>query len=248
MPSTPFDDLSEVYGAMVDWPARLAREGPWYRALFGRVGAKRVLDVACGPGRHARMFHAWGLEVEAADISPRMIELARQRCGEDDRLRWRVRSFDQPSGRTGHFDVALCVGNSLALAPDEATVRRALAAMLQALRPGGLAVVQLLNLWRLPDGPCNWQVCRKVALSRGEAVVLKGVRRVGSRGWVDLAVMEVGGGLIESESASLLGMEAPWLAGAADVAGASSVEVFGDLKCGGYDRETSGDLVVWMWK
>ncbi len=37
----------------------------------------RVLDVGCGPGRHARALGALGLEVVGVDISERFIELAR---------------------------------------------------------------------------------------------------------------------------------------------------------------------------
>ena len=61
--------------------------------------------------------------------------------------------FDQPVEPAEPFDVAVCVGNSLALAPDMATVERAIRQMLAAVRDGGAIVVQVLNLWRLPDGP-----------------------------------------------------------------------------------------------
>ena len=48
-----FGDLADVYEAMIDWPKRLAGEGPFYRRLFGRHGVRSVIDVACGTGRHA---------------------------------------------------------------------------------------------------------------------------------------------------------------------------------------------------
>ncbi len=69
-----FDDLTEVFDELVDWPKRLANEEPFYRRLFARIGVRRLVDVACGTGRHAAMFHSWNLHVQAADISPRMIE------------------------------------------------------------------------------------------------------------------------------------------------------------------------------
>ena len=45
MPQPAFDDLSDVYEAMIDWPRRLAREEPFYRRLFERSDARRVLDA-----------------------------------------------------------------------------------------------------------------------------------------------------------------------------------------------------------
>ena len=118
-----FDDLADIYEAMIDWPKRLAHEGPFYRRLFDRLGVASVVDVACGTGHHAAMFHDWGLRVEGADLSPAMIERARQTFGEPPGLRWVVRGFDEPIAPAEPFDAAVCVGNSLALAPDVATVQ-----------------------------------------------------------------------------------------------------------------------------
>ena len=91
-----FDDLTDVYEAMIDWPRRLANDGPFFQGLFEELGVRRVADVACGTGHHAAMFHSWGLLVEGADISPNMIERARRNFGEPDGLTWSVRGFEQP--------------------------------------------------------------------------------------------------------------------------------------------------------
>jgi len=77
------------------------------------------------------MFHGWGLEVEASDLSPAMIEQARAAFGEPPGLHWAVRGFDQPIPAPGSWDAVLCVGNSLALAPDLATVQTAIARMME---------------------------------------------------------------------------------------------------------------------
>ena len=156
-----FQDLTDVYEAMIDWPKRLANEGPFYRRLFEQYGVRSVVDVACGTGRHAAMFHSWDLQVEGADLSPAMIDRARASFGEPAGLRWVVRGFDQPIAPESPFDAAVCVGNSLPLAPDMATVRQAIGEMLAAVRRGGLLVIHALNLWHLPDGPCVWQKCRR---------------------------------------------------------------------------------------
>ena len=94
MSETSFDDLTDVYEAMIDWPKRLNAEAPFFRRLFEKHNVKRVADVACGTGRHAAMFHSWGLEVEGSDISPNMIDRARETFREPAGLRWAVRGFD----------------------------------------------------------------------------------------------------------------------------------------------------------
>ncbi len=240
-----FHDLIDVYEAMIDWPKRLAHEGPFYRRLFDRHGVRRVVDVACGVGQHAAMFHAWGLDVEGADLSNAMIERAWANFGEETRLHWTVRGFDQPIPSQKPFDAAVCIGNSLPLASDMKSVEQAIRQMFAAVRGGGLVVVHVLNLWRLTDGPCVWQKCRRVALPQGESLIIKGVHRCGIRGYVELLVADPAEGrLLQTESVPLLGLEATELEAIAKAAGAADVQFFGGYQDEPYDRETSVDLVM----
>jgi len=240
-----FGDLTDVYEALVDWPRRLAREGPFYRRWFERCQVRRVLDSACGTGHHAAMFHGWGLTVEGADVSAAMIERARGRYGEPPGLKWAVRSFDQPGAAEEPFDASICAGNSLAVAADRTTVDRAMQQMVSAVRPGGLIVVHLLNLWRLPDGPCVWQKCQRVRLPPREVLVVKGVHRSGGHGFVDLIVADPSAvSEMDSESVPLLGLEADELGQMARAAGASSWEFFGDYAGASYVRDSSADLIM----
>lgn len=245
MSDPTFDAHADAYEQMIDWPKRLAHEEPFYRRLFQRVGVRSLVDVACGTGRHADMFHSWGLSVEGADVSPEMIRRARESFGEPPELRWVVRGFDQPIQAAAPFDAALSVGNSLALAPDMATVQRSIHEMMAAVRTGGLIVVHVLNLWRLPDGPCVWQKCRRVALPRGDSLLIKGIHRVGSRGYVELIVTPLPEAReMTTDTISFLGLEAKELDAAARRAGATRVECFGGYRDEPYDRQESTDLIL----
>jgi SAM-dependent methyltransferase len=244
MDAEAFNELTDVYEAMIDWPKRLAHEGPFYRRLFEQLGVRRVLDAACGTGRHAAMFHEWQLQVEGADLSPNMIARARAAFGEPPGLRWTVRPFDEPPEPAGAFDAAICVGNSLALAPDLETVARAVQCLLAAVRPGGAAVFHVLNLWRLDDGPCLWQKCRTARLELGEVLILKGVHRCETRGYVELVVVRPDGGEVRAESVRFLGLEAVELQDLARRAGAQQVDLFGGYQQEPYKRLRSQDLIV----
>jgi len=240
-----FHELTEVYEAMIDWPKRLAHEAPFYRRLLERIGARHVLDAACGTGHHAAMLHGWGLRVEGADLSPQMIERAAAAFGQPEGLRFVVRGFDQPAGGSGPFDAALCVGNSLPLAPDAATVGRAIHALLAAVRDGGALAVHVLNLWRLPDGPCVWQKCRRAELPQGEMLILKGVHRHGRRGLVELVVASPAGGPpVFAQSVPFLGLEAAELEAMARQAGAARVSFFGGYDEHSYQPDKSVDLLM----
>jgi len=239
-----FDDLTGIYEAMIDWPKRLANEEPFYRRLFARFGARSVLDAACGTGRHAAMFHSWGLRAEGADISPAMIARARAEFGEPAGLSWTVRGFGDPIPGGG-FDIVVCVGNSLALAGELAGAEQAVRRMLAGVRPGGALVVQILNLWHLPDGPCQWQKCKRATAGRREVLIVKGVHRSGAAGYVDLVVADLAEpGKMQTDSIRFLGLEADPLQAAAQRGGARAVEFFGGYQGQAYDRQASTDLLM----
>jgi len=93
----------------------------------------RVLDVGCGPGRHAHALAARGIGVHGVDVSERFVELARRDAPPGatfERLDARNLAFD------GAFDAAisLCQGGFGLLQGEDAPV---LAGMARALRVGG---------------------------------------------------------------------------------------------------------------
>lgn len=245
MAASEFNDLTDAYEAMVDWPKRLSREAPFFRRWFERIGASTVLDVACGTGHHAAMFHSSGLQVEAADISPAMIERAQSTFGNRPDLHWIVRSFEEPPPQTTQFDAVICIGNSLALCADLQSVRRAIATMMSAARSGGMVVIQVLNLGRFPDGPCVWQKHIRTTIREQEVLIVKGIHRCGRRGFVDVVVSPIDDPkLTRSESVPLLSLELEQLQDLLQQAGATSIQAFGDYEEHPFAADASGDLIL----
>jgi glycine/sarcosine N-methyltransferase len=197
-----YDDLSADYDRFVDWSARLAAELPFIERQLQAVGARRVLDAACGTGVHAVALAQRGYAVAGADLSPGMIERARSNAAAAGvELRFEVagfgalartfgrapraedpRSDDPPSaassGRRGSiqtgpgFDALLCLGNSLPHLLTPAELAAALADFAACLRPGGLLLIQNRNFDRV--------------LARGERWMDPQVHREGEREWLFL--------------------------------------------------------------
>lgn len=240
-----FDDLTDYYEAMIDWPRRLDREGPFFRRIFDQVSARRVLDMACGTGHHAARFHQWGLSVEGADASSAMIMRAREKFGESERLRWVVRRFEEPLPAGESYDSIICVGNSLALASDRAVADQAIRQMWRGLRPGGKAIVHVLNFERIPIGPCHWQKSGRFDVRGRPVLILKGVHRSADRGYVDIAILDPGDGrLLHHSSEPLTILTARELGESFTRCGALNVEFFGDHDRSPFDAATSIDLIV----
>jgi SAM-dependent methyltransferase len=244
--SPAFDHDVASYDAMINWPKRLANETPFYRELFASVDAKRVLDVACGPGRHAAMFRNWGLRVEGADVSSEMLAYARALHGEPEGLRWVERSFFDATKPPGAFDVAICVGNSLGTLDTPADISRVLRAMVQSVRPGGVIVAQMLNLLRFPEGTMTWQKCVRKRDEQGDRILLKGIRRHGCVGTVDLVEVRLteDGANLSPRDSRLIGVGAAEMRSAATQAAAGRIELFGDYQREPFNAGKSVDLIL----
>jgi SAM-dependent methyltransferase len=250
MSNDQFSKFADAFEAINDWPKRLANEAPFYRWLFERASAKSVIDVACGTGHHVNMFRSWGLCAAGADASPTMIERCRARWGEGPELSWSLRAYDQPIDSGAPFDVAICIGNSLALAPDPRTVATAVAQMLAGVCKGGAIFVQVLNFWAIPEGPCLWQKCIRANLPAGERLIIKGVHRSGQRGFVEMLVTNLATNPpeLKSEQAVFQMLDVEMLESAARRGGCSSVEFFGGYDRKAYEAQTSQDLMMVAWK
>jgi SAM-dependent methyltransferase len=104
----------------------------------------RVLDVGCGPGRHAAALARRGIRAHGIDVSARFVELAAAAAPPGatfERLDARALPFVE------EFDaaVSLCQGGFGLLGGDgEGAV---LAGMARALRPGGLLAVSAFSAY-----------------------------------------------------------------------------------------------------
>jgi SAM-dependent methyltransferase len=115
---------------------------------LGLEPGHHVLDVGCGPGRHAHELAARGIAVTGIDISARFVALARESTVPDASA---VARFERADARAlqyhAEFDaaVSLCQGafGLVGLGPDAAV----LAGMARAVRPGGTLAVSAFSAY-----------------------------------------------------------------------------------------------------
>jgi SAM-dependent methyltransferase len=116
---------------------------------LGLEPGERVLDVGCGPGRHAHALARAGLEVVGVDISQRFVDLAREAAPPGA-------TFERADARALPFDaefdaaISLCQG-AFGLtggpgAPLDAD-GAVLEGMARALRPGGRLAVSAFSAY-----------------------------------------------------------------------------------------------------
>ncbi|MCU0723780.1 MAG: class I SAM-dependent methyltransferase [Planctomycetes bacterium] len=141
------DRFLELFDRFVQWPARLAKEGPFLEKLLRQAGAEKVLDAGAGTGRHAAWLARKGFQVWAADAAESMVRETRKHAQEEGVAVEAVQCAfeDVPSRLPAPVDAVLCIGNSLCMLPDAGAVRRALGAFARVLRPGGALILHALN-------------------------------------------------------------------------------------------------------
>lgn len=130
---------------------------------LGLEPGMRVLDVGCGPGRHAHELARRGVDVHGIDISERFVELASEHApGGPGRC-----SFERLDARSlpfeAEFDAVICLcqgafGLMTAAGDDETVVT----GMSHALRPGGRLALSafssyfVVKHWQVDDGSATF--------------------------------------------------------------------------------------------
>lgn len=114
------------------------------RLGLGAGGA--VLDLGCGPGRHALPLARAGLEVTAVDTSAELLDELHRRAARDgleiEVLQADMREFS----RSGAYDAVLVMWTSFGYFEDEADHARVLQRVTESLRPGAVLLLDLVGL------------------------------------------------------------------------------------------------------
>jgi SAM-dependent methyltransferase len=114
--------------------AALQQRLPWREGM-------RVLDVACGPGRHTRAFEDAGARCIGADLSMALLRQA-QLTSSAPLVRADMRALPV---RPGSMDLAVNLFTSFGYFDSEAEHESALSEMVTTVRPGGWFVLDFLN-------------------------------------------------------------------------------------------------------
>jgi SAM-dependent methyltransferase len=132
----------------------------------GLAAGWRVLDVGCGPGRHARAFRAVGTQCVGLDLSLTLLRVAR---GVTDAPLVRADMRWMPI-RLGSMDLTVSLFTSFGYFEHDEEHAGALREMVATLRPGGWFVIDFLNAAEVRR---RLVARERVAVQGGEAEVAR---------------------------------------------------------------------------
>jgi len=161
-----FAEWYDLFHAQKDYE----REAAFVQQLLqehGRPPVRRVLEIACGSGKHAFALEKKGYEITGVDQSEDMVARARQQAGvfgsRATFLRQDMRSLDLAHAR---FDAATCLFDSIGYVVTNEALEQTLDRVGQHLCPGGLFLVEFwhgpammlhhdpvrVRRWNIPEG------------------------------------------------------------------------------------------------
>lgn len=149
-PALPFGLYAEVYDLLYQ-DKNYRAESEFVAALIRRFASKasgdtRIIDLACGTGRHAIELARLGYRVAGSDVSENMVAMARTAvvsAGLDVPLF--VEAFQSCGRIKGQFDVALAMFSSLGYLRSREDLDAALAGIESLLEQDGLFIFDVWN-------------------------------------------------------------------------------------------------------
>lgn len=141
--------VSAFDGATADmaWTDRTESEVDRALKMLRPQGGERVLDLACGSGRHSLELKRRGFEVVGADISPELLEIARGEAETQNLAVEFVEADLRELDFEDEFDLVLNLNDgAVGYFETEEENHRTFEVVARALRQGGRNLMQLPNV------------------------------------------------------------------------------------------------------
>lgn len=254
--TTIYDEFGDDYDRFVNWNERLALEIPFLTSEL--VSPKRdghqkisVIDAACGTGQHLIALKNQGFELAGADISAKMVEIARKNARDSNYeipiKQTRFGQLDQVFG-VDMFDGLTCLGNSLPHILEERALLKALKAFKAVLRTGAKLIIQNRNFdsvlnarnrWMDPqtfrEGRHTWIFTRFYDFDADERITFN-----------IMILTDQGGHKFQQRiiSTRLWPLKKAQMVEFIERTGFGNIKLYGDLQGSTFNIETSGNLVI----
>jgi len=239
-----FEKYAREYDILTNARAREKYHRREVAALMEQFHPKVVLDAGCATGLTSLLFARRGVKAVGLDRSRKMIAEARKKHGRSGLpLKFSYGHFEKlPRSMNGRFDLVVCLANAVAGLSTPANLRRGLAGFRRVLRPGGILVLQALNLASIKEE----LIFPVRATQQGRIGYLRFARRRGNRQELTVVRLDLSTRPLQFEvfAHETDSFEPRQLEAAMAQAGFSRLKRYGDLMLSGPFRKSSRDIVL----
>ena len=106
----------------------------------------KLIDIACGKGRHATYFNKKGMNVVGVDLSPNSIASAKQ--NENNNLQFSVHDMREVY-KENHFDIVTNLFTSFGYFENKDDEKKAINAMAENLKSDGILIIDFMNIKKI---------------------------------------------------------------------------------------------------
>jgi SAM-dependent methyltransferase len=229
---------------LIDWPRRLAEERPILEWFLEEAPSRRVLDLGCGVGRHARLLAEMGHEVVGIDGSEEVLEVA-----QDEGIPEGVQFLLAEMGAVemavrGHFGAAICLGNTVPYLLSAESLARMLVGLRRRLLPGAPLLLQLLNYDRIFAGGATTLPVESIPSPQGDLEIVREVEPREDGIVVHTTSAQCDGESVVTHTNLLRGWRREEVGALLDVARFPVRETYGGMQMSVYDESESPELVL----
>ena len=200
----------------------------------------RILDIACGRGRHALYLSKQGHDVTGIDLSPNSIAYAQEEA-KKEKLAIDFQVHDMRNSYGEQVDIVLNLFTSIGYFEDLSDNTKAIQAFYDSLVPGGYAVIDFLHVSRV----------KKELIT--DEIVTKGnieftIKRTISDGKIMKNISFVHEGSPYSFNESVTALEYSDFKKSFDKVGFRICDTFGDFNLSPFDPDTAERLIFIVQK
>jgi SAM-dependent methyltransferase len=250
-----FDDLALAYDNSIDWDARLKRELPFLQKHLSQNKPVRILDIACGSGRHSIALAENTHSVTGFDNSQSMIVAARALAKEKgvavDFFKADMLDFSQNVDT--RFNLAICLGNSLALLPSFEDVIQVIEQVYAELNEDGVFIFQVLNFEEILKSGFKFFPMKTGRTKTGQDVIFSRFFDHSLSDDRSLLVLTSyvktnGDWVTHVRQTPVLHLHHNWIIKALNDTGFSQFEIFGDFSESSFHPNSQRSLIARVWK
>ena len=193
----------------------------------------KILDLACGKGRHAIYLNSLGYHVIGADLSENSIEFAKK--FENDSLFFKVHDMSKPFQE--EFDAVFNLFTSFGYFEDEDDNLNTIKAIKENLNENGFAVIDFMNVQQVINNlvPEETKLIDDITFN---------IKRYVEDGYIlkDISFSDKGAKHVYTEKVKALSLED--FQKYFKIANIDLLDIFGDYKLGKYNKENSERLIM----